>query len=76
MIIEYPSRAARCKDCIFCGYYYPKNKDGSESRSKRHKCKKSEEIILLDDKVCDKWVMGSGIPRNYNYINANSSTEK
>lgn len=68
MIIEYPSRPAKCKDCIFCGYYHPKNKDGTESRNHRHKCKRTEKDILLTDRVCDNWKMGSGIPRNYNYI--------
>lgn len=68
MIIEYPSRLAKCKDCIFCGYYHPQKKDGTESRNYRHKCKRTEKDILLSDSVCDDWKMGSGIPRNYNYI--------
>lgn len=68
MIIEYPSHPAKCKDCIYCGYYRPKKKDGTESLLYRHKCKRTEKDILLSDKVCDEWKMGCGIPSNYDYI--------
>lgn len=68
MIIEYPSRAAVCKDCIYCGSFHPKKKDGTESRLRRHRCKQTGNDILLSDRVCDKWKMGCGIPRNYEHI--------
>lgn len=68
MIIEYPSRPAKCKDCVFCGYYRKTNKDGSESKRRSHKCKQTEKEVSLSDRVCNKWKMGCGIPRNYNYI--------
>lgn len=68
MIIEYPPRPAKCKDCIFCGYYRKTNKDGSESNRRSHKCKRTGKDVLLTDRVCDDWKMGCGIPRNYNHI--------
>lgn len=68
MIIEYPSRPAKCKDCIFCGYLHPIKKDGTESRNYRHRCKRTGNDILLTDRVCDDWKMGCGIPSNYGYI--------
>lgn len=67
-IIEYPYRPAKCKDCIYCGYYYPIKKDGTSALRSRHKCKRTEKDIKLTDRVCDNWKMGCGIPRNYNYI--------
>lgn len=36
IIIEYPSRPAKCKDCIYCGYFHPLKKNGEESRNYRH----------------------------------------
>ncbi|GEM_PF-4130452 len=68
MIIEYPSRPARCKDCVFCGYYHPLKRNGLRSKTRRHKCKITGEEILLTDRVCDSWKMGCGIPSNYDYI--------
>ena len=68
MIIEYPSRKARCKDCIYCGYYYPIKKNGEESNMRRHRCKRTGRDILLSDYVCNDWRMGCGIPSNYNHI--------
>ena len=68
MIIEYPSRPAKCKDCIYCGYYHLVKKDGSISYTCRHKCKLTGSIVLLSDRVCDKWKMGCGIPRNFDHI--------
>lgn len=67
-IIEYPSRPAKCKDCIYCGYFHPLKKNGEEAKSYRHKCKRTEKEITLSDRVCDDWKMGCGIPRNYMYI--------
>ena len=68
MIIEYAPRPAKCKDCKYCGYYYPKKKCGESSRFRRHKCKLTDTAVLLADKVCDEWKMGCGIPNNYDYI--------
>jgi len=68
MIIEY-TRSAKCKDCIYCGYYHPFKKNGDKSYVHRHKCKLTDNIVLLDDPVCDKWKMGCGVPSNYNCIN-------
>ena len=67
MIIEY-SRKATCKDCIYCGYYYPLKKNGTQSRVCRHKCKLKNQDVLLSDYVCDSWKMGCSVPSNYDYI--------
>lgn len=71
MIIEYSSRPAKCKDCIYCGYYYPIKKDGNNSNYRRHKCKLTNKTTLLNNRVCDKWIMGCGVPDNFNYIKVN-----
>lgn len=72
MIFEY-SRSAKCKDCLYCGYYYPKKKDGLPSRLRRHKCKLTEKDVLLSNSVCGNWEMGCGEPGNYDYIITNQS---
>jgi hypothetical protein len=64
MIIEY-TRPAKCKDCIYCGYYYPKKKNGGDGWSRRHKCKITGDTVLLSDRVCDSWKMGCGMPDRY-----------
>ena len=75
MIIEYPSRKAKCKDCVYCGYYHIVKKNGNMSYVRRHKCRLTGDIILLSDIVCDKWKIGCGVPRNYDYIKLEEETK-
>lgn len=67
-IIEYPSRPAKCKDCIYCGYFQPLKKNAEEAKNYRHRCKRTSKEVTLSDRVCDDWKMGCGIPRNYIHI--------
>ena len=67
MIIQY-IREARCKDCKYCGYYYPLKKNGEESNLRRHKCKRTGMPVSLSKKVCKDWELGCGIPANYDRI--------
>lgn len=61
MIIEYILKA-KCKHCKHCGYYYPLNKDGKESKFKRYGCLKTGGMIRLSTSACDKWEFGYGTP--------------
>jgi len=53
-------RPATCKDCDYCKYFYPVKNDGTEYKMKGHKCQITGKIILLSNRVCDKWKIGYG----------------
>jgi len=64
--ITYP---ARCKDCIYCGYYHITKKDGTKSYVRRHTCYLTGNDARLKDKVCERWKMNaSGTPHYFDRI--------
>lgn len=50
MIVVIITRPAKCKDCIFIQEV---RKPGSFR--KRHKCRKTNDAVRLNDIVCDDW---------------------
>lgn len=67
MIIEY-TREAICEDCQYCGFYFPLKKNGKESKLRRYKCKITGAEIRLSKRICEKCVLGFGVPIYYDYI--------
>jgi len=68
MTVEW-TRAARCEDCYFCGYYRPRRKDGTTCSKRRHKCALKKIHVTLKQPVCSDWQMSdSGEPSYIGHI--------